>query len=399
MSAAATTWLVIEPTFSGHHYTYLLEICRGAVARGIDIVVAVGSDAAGDQIGSNLRASLPAGRIRVVRVRLPETGWSRAAIGLLHGEFEWRRFFRRALRAAHAEAPIDFVFVPYLDRALFAVSILGSPFGTTAFGGITLRQRFHLRKSGVTSGGGSADSLRRRLFLRLLRTKTLRSLHVIDDTLEAYVRERHPELANKVCFIPDPIVPVKAVDTADARRALLMPADGRLILVYGHIDARKGVARLLSWLADSPGVSDVHVLLAGALTEEMESLLSGATARKLRSQNRLWVMDRYIDPRDEPLVFCAADYVWLGYENVELMSGVMIKAAQFHKAVLFDDYGLIGWYAKRFGKQRTDGDGAPQFATLPDGIEVRSFPAERSAADRLPDHSWENACNSIFSQP
>jgi hypothetical protein len=399
MSADGTTWLIIEPTFSGHHYTYLLEICRGAVARGIEVIVAVGNDAAGDQIGSKLRAALPDGRIRVLRIQLPRGGWFGGAIGLLHGEIEWWRFFKRALEAARAQAPIDFVFVPYLDRALFAVSILGSPFGTTPFGGITLRQRFHLREAGVTSGGGNAHSLRRALFLRLLRTKSLRVLHVIDDTLEAYVRKRYPALAEKVRFIPDPIVPVDAVDAADARRALLLPAGAPLILVYGYIDVRKGVARLLRWLADSAGESKAHVLIAGALTEDMESLFSGSAARELRSQDRLWVMDRYIDPRDEPLVFCAADYVWLGYENVELMSGVMIKAAQFHKAVLFDDYGLIGWYAKRFGMERAADDGAPQLAKPPEGIEVRFFPAERPTSDRLPDHSWENACNSIFTQP
>lgn len=398
MSAARTSWLVIEPTFSGHHFTYLQEICRGAVARDIEVVVAVGSDGAGDQIERSLRGTLPAGRLKVIRVQTPQAGWLPGALGLLQGEFRWWRYFRRALQAARSQAVIDFVFVPYLDRALFAVSMLGSPFDVTPFGGITLRQRFHLREAGVATDAGGASSLRKRLFLRLLRTGTLKHLHVIDDTLEAYVRERAPHVADKIRFIPDPVVPVPVVDRAEARRALLIPADARLILVYGYIDARKGVERLLNWVADLPSESNVQVLLAGTLAEEMESLFSSAITRRLRSQNRLWVMDRYIDPRDEPLVFSAADYIWLCYENVELMSGVMIKASQFHKAVLFVDYGLIGRYGKRFGKESAGGDETPPLAELPDGVEVRYFPATRSASDALPDHSWENACNSIFSR-
>jgi hypothetical protein len=398
MSSDGSRWLIIEPTFSGHHFTYLLEICRGAAARGIDVVVAVGSDRMADEIEAGLHAELPPDRIRVVRVKSMPTTWSFGAIGLLLGEFAWWRFFRRALRIARSEGAIDFVFVPYLDRALFAISILGSPFGKTPFGGITLRQRFHLREMGVIGGKGSSQSLRRSLFLRLLRKETLNCLHVIDGTLEEYVRERFPELAERVRYIPDPVVPAKPVNKLEARRALMLPDASRIILVYGYIDARKGVARLLRWLAESRGDSDVSVLLAGTLTEEMESLLSGMASRQLRSQNRLWVMDRYIDPQDEPLVFCAADYVWLGYENVELMSGVMIKAAQFHKAVLFSNYGLIGWYASKFGGVSPGTEGTKQLASLPEKIDVRFFPARDSKSNRLPDHSWENACSRIFSR-
>lgn len=337
----------------------------------------------------------------IVRVRLPDDHVaSRGTLGLILRGLRWRRFLSRTYRAATETQRIDFVFVPYLDDALFAISALGSPFRDSAFGGVTMRQRFHLREMGVNAATARGMGVKRRLFIRLLRTKELRRVYVIDDTLEAYVRLKYPALARKLSFIPDPSGPTVTVSKEKARETLRLPSGVSIVLVFGYIDARKGISQLLRWVASPNVAASVHVLIAGTMSNDVERLMANEPASSLLTQNRLWVMNRYIDLADEPLVFSAVDLVWLGYEKAELMSGVLVKAAQFRKAVLFADYGLIGRYAKRYGStQISASSGAVDISKLPEGIEVRFFGQGSSAPASLPDHSWENACRAIFDEP
>lgn len=398
MRSSAPTWLIIEPIFSGHHFIYLLEIVRGALARDIRVVLGIGDDAPGDAISTRIQAALPADAITLVRARLPRaTAANRGTLGLAWSMLGWWRFLSRVYRNASRLERIDFVFLPYLDHTLFALSLLGSPFARTPFSGITMAQRFHLGEMGVNAARTKRGPIRRALFLKLLRTKELRRVHVIDDTLQAHVRRGHPELADKVSFIPDPTHPAAELPREQARKALGIPEHACLILVYGYIDARKGIARLLDWVAGAGVASSMHVLLAGFVAADVESIMNGPAARSLQDQRRLWTLGKYVEPNEEPAVFSAADIVWLAYENVESMSGVLVKAALYHKTVLFNAYGLIGRYAQRYGTtEAAGGPGVINNVPLPDGVLMRFFPRGGSGLEPLPDHSWDNACGAIF---
>jgi hypothetical protein len=94
------------------------------------------------------------------------------------------------------------------------------------------------------------------------------------------------------------------------------------------------------------------------------------------------------------MIFSAADVVWIAYEGIESMSGVMVKAAQFKKAVLYRDFGLIGRYAARFGcPAPPERFGLPP---LPSDVRLCTFAGDCSGVEPLPDHSWANACSQIF---
>jgi hypothetical protein len=104
-------------------------------------------------------------------------------------------------------------------------------------------------------------------------------------------------------------------------------------------------------------------------------------------------LPRYIEEKEESLIFSAADAIWIAYDGVQSTSGVLVKAALYQKAVLYRDFGLIGRYAARYGcPVPPERLGLP---ALPDGVRLCSFShdAERAA---LPNHSWANACDHIF---
>jgi len=398
MAPSPATWLIIEPTLTGHHFDYLQHLMAGAQQRGIRVVVGVGTDPSGDQIERRLRDVHPREAIEFVRTTLPvaPAGPARLARGMLR----WRRFYAETWRAARGLGRVDFVFVPYLDHAFFAVALLGSPFGDCPFAGITMRQRFHFPDVGVVSAPQRGARLRRRLFRRLLGLGTLRRLFVIDETLPEYVARHHPEVADKVAFVPDPSDPPRRMERAAARAALDLPPDALVLLLYGYIEARKGVASLLEWAAGADQSADVHVVLAGTIDEDARAFVSGDAAARLKDAGRLHVIDRYVVADEEPLLFSAADWVWLAYQDFELMSGVLVKAAQYRRDVLFRDVGLIGRFARRYG---SPAENAPceraGAAGLPPEVHLRRFGDGKLLDARLPGHSWDNACRIIFDGP
>jgi hypothetical protein len=302
----------------------------------------------------------------------------------------WRRFWGDTWRAANRSRQIDLVFVPYLDYALFALALLGSPFGQCPYAGITMRQRFHFSEMGIVSAPQRGAAARRVLFERLLAQPTLRRLLVIDETLPEYVARRCPAYASKVAYMPDPSDPPRRADRHAARSALGLPADAHLVLLYGYIEPRKGVATLLEWAARA-GATGPHVVLAGTVDAAARVHLTGAAAARLGREGRVHVLDRYVTAVEEQLLFSAADWVWLAYESFELMSGVMVKAAQHGLGVLIRDVGLIGHFARRYALAVDGPGGACAARGLPPGVQLRSFGEGSPAFDRLPDHSWESA--------
>ena len=398
MPPSLATWLIIEPTITGHHFDYLQHLVSGALQRGIRVVVGVGTDPVGEQIERRLRTVHPREGIEFVRTPLPAAAGGPAR--LARGMVRWRRFYADTWCAAQGRRRIDFVFVPYLDYAFFAVALFGSPFGDCPFAGITMRQRFHFPDVGVVSAPQRGARLRRRLFRRLLALGSLRRLFVIDETLPEYVARHHRELAGKVVFVPDPSDPPRRLDRAAARAALGLPPGALVVLLYGYIEARKGVASMLEWAADADHSADLHVVLAGTIDEDARAFVSGGAAARLKEAGRLHVIDRYVAADEEPLLFSAVDWVWLAYQDFELMSGVLVKAAQYGRDVLFRDVGLIGRFARRYGLPAEDASGGPAGAVcLPPGVQLRRFGDRASPDAPLPEHSWENACRTIFDGP
>ena len=390
MPPSPATWLLIEPTITGHHFTYLEHLVAGALHRGLRVIVGVGEDEAGEEMERRLREDRPDGELSFVSAPTPRpaTGPARLARDMMG----WRRYYAQVWRAAGDGRRVDYVLLPYLDYGLFALALLGSPFGSCRFAGITMRQRFHFPEMGVRGVARSGNRWRRRLFGRLLALPTLDRVYVIDDSLPEYFSARAPLLAHKLVYLPDPSDPARPVERFVARTALGLPASVRLVLLYGYIEARKGVAELLDWAAASDDASDLHIVLAGRVDRDARALVDGAAAARLRSAGRLHLIDRYVTADEEQQLLSAADWVWLAYRDFELMSGVLVKAAQHGLGVLFRDVGLIGRYARRHAAP-VERAGLPR---LPGGVELRTFADRSGPVVPLPDHSWEHACRIVF---
>jgi hypothetical protein len=392
------SWLIIEPQFDGHHYAYLERIVAGARARDVQVVIGVGDDDQGERTISRLLQRFGDRALTFVVIPVPPVSKAPGVIfRLALNEIRRRRFFRDAFEKARRQAPIDFVFLPYLDWSLFAISLLGSPFEATEFAGITMRQRFHFKSVGIGAADDRLAFAKELLFRRLLRIPSLSKVLTIDETLVEYFARLDGPGERKIFFFPDPSDANTRLSREEARNRLSLPADACVVLVYGYLDARKAIDRLLDWLT-SDSVPRTAILLAvGNQADDVQALFDEGPGRSMLTERRLRLIRKFVSEEEEAMFFRASDLVWLAYDKFELMSGALVRAAQHGLAVVFEDRGLIAHYARKYGREhRAAGVCQPLFATVPSGLTVRTFNRADYGAS-IPDHSWANAIALIYS--
>ena len=392
------SWLIIEPQFDGHHYPYLERIVEGARERNIQVVVGVGNDVQGERTISGLRERFGDRAITFVVTPLPAVCKAPSVIfRLACNEIRRRRFFRDAFEKARGLAQIDFVFLPYLDWSLFAISLLGSPFGGTGFAGITMGQKFHFKAIGIGAADDRLAATKELLFRRLLRIPSLTKVLTIDETLVEYFERRGGPNARKIVFSPDPSDASTELSREEARKRLCLPEDVCVVLVYGYLDARKAIGRLLDWFTSDTVPRTALLLAVGNQADDVEALFDAGPAQRMLAEGRLRLVRKFVSEEEEALFFRATDLVWLAYDNFEFMSGVLVRAAQYGLAVVFENRGLIAHYTRKYGREYRSADVCQAlFATVPSGLIVRKFdPADHGSS--IPDHSWANAISLIYS--
>lgn len=336
--------LIIEAALTGHHSGYLERIVAAYIEAGHAVTVTVlQRDAVHPAIG-RLESKFSA-VFNVVP--LDDVRYDAAldsSFGELGRELALRRLFGQAYSAVYQANPVDYVFLPYLDYCLYALGLLGSPFGLTQWGGICMRPSFHYGDYDVIAPKPKLASVKRALFLKLLHSKTLKSVYTIDVLLHRFVAERHSSWTHRLQYVPDPAELKGSHTYESARQAMGIPDGAVVVLVYGVIDERKGLDALVDAISNSDVPKRLHLLVAGRQSAAIQPLMQSTQVSTLTQEGRCHVINGFVDDAVEQMVFAASDIVWLGYRNHYAMSGVLVLAAISGKPVIATQDGLIGWY-------------------------------------------------------
>lgn len=366
-----TKILVFEPHANGHHGPYLQWMARGLVERGFRVtVVTLPESLAHPSMQMLEDASHANGQTNLRIIGADNSPFQIArqgggAAGLAAREFAHWRFFR-AWYKAHAETMRpDVVFLPYLDYCLHAIGLFGSPFGSCPWAGLAMRPSFHYRQMGIRAPEPALAGVKKALFFRVARNPYLKRLLTIDEPLATYAAANRHALG-KVAYFPEPAELGELPLAGDAKRQFGFEQARKVILLYGSITARKGAVELLRALAAPSFPGEVDVLLTGRVAElGIRETLGAAWVQALRDQGRLRVINRFIEPEEEPSLFAAADIVWLGYRAHYASSGVLAQAAAAHRPVIACEEGIIGWQTRRHGLGGTvDPDNAADVAAV-----------------------------------
>ena len=339
--------LIVEAALSGHHSGYLGRIAAAYMEAGHTVTVTVlrrdASHPAIDRLKTQFGDAFNV-------LPIDDTKYDAALhsrLGEAGRELALRRLFGQAYRTVQQVKPVDYVFLPYLDYCLYALGLLGSPFGPTQWGGICMRPSFHYRYFGVIAPTPKLANIKRALFLRLLQSKTLKSVYTIDELLHRYVTERHSQRAHRLQYVPDPAELKGSHTYESARQALGIPDGAVVVLVYGAIDERKGLDVLVEAMSHPFAPKTLHLLVAGRQSAAIQPLMQSTQVSALTQEGRCHVINDFVEDAVEQMVFAASDIVWLGYKKHFVMSGVLVLSAMAGKPVIANKEGLIGWYVKR----------------------------------------------------
>jgi glycosyltransferase involved in cell wall biosynthesis len=335
--------LIFEPHWEGHNMRYVLWIAKEAVSQGYSVWLATSAGFLEHPFYFTLQREC---KDSVQLVVLPGKNGSRAVERLGGYKFHYYKMFAECYGQLPQHERPDYVLIPYLDYCAHAAGLLGSPFGDAPWGGIIIGPIFHLNEMGIQAPRSRSQWVKKKLFFRLLRDKALRRVFTLDRLLVRYMHETKPGLAKSLCFIPEPVELRGSQSRDSARRALGIPDDATVVLVYGVLDDSKGLDALLRSMQADGFREEVSVLVAGPQNSEIRALLASSQAKVLRDAGRIHERNDFLYGEGEQEVFSASDIVWVGYRGQYISSGVLIQAATAGLPIVACDEGLIGWLTR-----------------------------------------------------
>jgi len=339
--------LIIEPFVQGHHGAYLHWIIRAILSRGHSVQLATFEESLAHPSIQDLLSTFGD---QLTIITKPFRAFGTFDGNLIHMTLDML-VFRQLLGDFYALASkgsrIDFILLPYLDYCTYALSLAGSPFGATPWGGIIMRAAFHYSAMGVKAPTSKVERIKKWLFGRLLRDPHLRVLFTIDETLYEYAHVWPPGVRSRLVYLPDLAVTKQSIGRAAARECLRITQDALVILVYGSLAKRKGIEVLLQASEHSDFPSRCQLLLAGKQAPDATAILQSPRAERLRQAGRLHEITHYLSEEEENTAFSAADAVWLGYLAHYQMSGVLVQAGMMGLPNIACEEGLIGWLTTR----------------------------------------------------
>ena len=149
---------------------------------------------------------------------------------------------------------------------------------------------------------------------------------------------------NNLFFIPatPPAHPIEKFDKQEARRKLNLPDEGSFILMYGRFTPHKGLSFLKKTFQKYKN-SNLKLIIAGK--HVISSSKDLQEWKKLTDQKRAFIFNRFVNEKEQDLLFSAADWVILPYTNKNKDEIVSNKFIRFLKLIKekknFDSSGVF----------------------------------------------------------
>ncbi len=348
MTNSDRTILIIEPHSDGHHMQYVRYAASSMIDHGLKVFLATLPESIDNPAYKEMQEAC-ANRIEVLFINKSISNhWRPGPLGTLVRHFAYYNLFKDFWNTSAEAKQSSVIFIPYLDYCDKVFSTFGSPFGSTPWSGLLMRPSFHYPAMGVIAPSSPLDTPECFLLNTLLRRKNLHVLFTADEPLYLYVQSFWKQYANKIKYVLEPADLDEPLPQDAARKALGLPANKKILLVYGSLTLRKGVDTLLQAFASPSFPKDWACFFAGKQDDEVRGITSSEPCRQLKSKGIMFETDRYLNRQEQTFAFCASDAAWLGYRNHYSSSGVLSQAMAIGLPIIGCKEGVIGWTLSRY---------------------------------------------------
>lgn len=185
----------------------------------------------------------------------------------------------------------------------------------------------------------------------------LSRLHFVDPLAWQWMQAHYAAKSDRWTLLPDPIDNVAAIDQAEARTAMDLPREAKIIGCVGVMNQRKGVDRLVQgFLAgrESGVLNDqTQLLLAGRQDDAVKAALAVPAARSLIETGAIRLIDRYLPLDELHQLLASMDVVALLYTGHCGIASIALRSAQLGRPVLANDEGWLGEMVPQLGLGQT----------------------------------------------
>lgn len=371
---------VFEPDASGHRLAVLRHLLPAWASLAHSVTLATTARTIASPEFAQHLGDLPA-NVTVIP-RLAELPPAAGTLGMwMRGRDRWHE-----LRRCVAHLRPDRVYLPYAD-GIAQVAACEPPFRRLA---VPLEIEL-FRATFAYPADSIGARIKRHLAFRAAVSRQFATVHLPDALAFDAVVRRVPAAVGRVKRIPEAIGNVPAMSSAEARAALGLPIDGRIIGCVGVLDERKGVDRLIRAFARANPRPTDRLLLAGKA--------SPAVLAALRSSDlpasHVHLIDRTISNDELATALRAMDVFAAVYYRHIGSASLVLWAAAAQRLVLGSESGWIGATISRFGLGLTCN--SAEIDAIADGIQralaaASAFTPSPAASELLNFHTIPAFC-------
>ncbi|CCH55321.1 hypothetical protein BN8_04572 [Fibrisoma limi BUZ 3] len=328
--------LLFDSVIDGHHADYLTHLINYWLHHQPDGELLVVTQASFESTVHQLLGGNPAAdRVRFIPIPAQAIAHTHQASPLNRSFREWKL----ALSYAAEYRPTHLLLM-YVD--IFQLSMWLGQKAPCAVSGIYFRPDFHY----AVRGGLKArlNVLRKKLTLRgVLFRGVLSNLFCLDHSAVPALTQMSPGV--NVLPLPDPVksYDISPAELDELRAELQLDPSRKTLLLFGHLDDRKGIEPLLEALRlVKPTVRQaLSVLLVGSIKPDFRQLIEQKIA-DVPSDVQIIPVFKEIRGRRIQTYFELSDYALALYQRHVGMASVIIRAAVSRKPLLSSDYGYMG---------------------------------------------------------
>lgn len=205
---------------------------------------------------------------------------------------------------------------------------------------------------------------RDRLFLdRTLRNPELHTLFCLDPLVDQSIKKLYPSARAVPLEDPIEIPAAQSVHTQPLRAKHKIPDDRKVFIVFGSIDGRKGIYKLLDALKLlSPEICKTYCFLIVGAASAADQARIHAEIDLICQDQPLQIVTHFefVSNVEVDAYFQLSDVVLALYQRHVGMSGILLLAAAAQIPVISSDYGLMGELTRRYGLGTAIDSTAPQ---------------------------------------
>ncbi|HLL87744.1 MAG TPA: glycosyltransferase [Tepidisphaeraceae bacterium] len=331
---------ILETDPHGHKLAYVRHLVHVAVEVGTRaVLVTTPSVAASHEFRVNLGAIRHQFDLLPLGVERGRTAWQDAKAKLT--------LYREACRRL---PPLTHLLIPYADGLAQVAGCYRLTHARRAFDHQT-------RVVGLMMRGGFAygdDVSLPRQFVGAASMTVAAAAHLdhyflIDPLAYGAMPRRLPWIdVRRFSLVPDPIDQPR-MDRATARHRLGLNDERPLAGLFGILDGRKGLDRLLNAFAAPAWPEDVGLLLMGKVSAVLHGAVERAAAAAAATHRRLVVDNRYVPDEDLAAGLSAVDVVVTPYASHIGSASIALRAAAAGKPVVASDFGWFRYVVPRYG--------------------------------------------------